>query len=187
MKKFKVLVSFFAMLLLIPFMSKAQEPTTPASDADSITFVKAAPVSVNANANTANIGITITKKIKKDKQKNEIGNAVVSHDVLKGGKLVIAAGTPVNLDITYEKRRGYGKPATIQVKPVSTVDVNGQVVLLTGETKSKTGKNRRGAAIGCGVAFGIIFFPIGLFFLCIKGGHASIPAGANMVATATLN
>ncbi len=142
---------------------------------------------VSGGQKTVSVGIQITQKIKKDNQKTELESAVVSHDVLNNGKVVIAAGTPVTLDVQMEKRRGVGKPGTITVKPVSTTDVNGQIVMLTGDAKTDTGKNRRGAAVGCGVAFGIILFPVGLLFLCIKGGHASIPAGAQMVANATLN
>ncbi|MBQ7551236.1 MAG: hypothetical protein IJT04_06895 [Bacteroidales bacterium] len=136
---------------------------------------------------TANVGIEITKKIGKDSKKAELEKAVVSNDVMKDGKVVIAAGTPVVLDIQSEKRRGLGQPETIKVKPVSTTDVNGHVVPLNGAEKSDIGKNRHGAAVTCGVIFGIITFPVGLLFLCIKGGHASIPAGTQMVATAVLN
>lgn len=134
-----------------------------------------------------NVGIEITKKIHKDNVKSETGCAVIANDVKKDGKMVIAAGTPVILDVEYAKHRGMGVPGTIAVKPVSTVDVNGQVVPLSGETKNDTGKNKRGAAIGCGVTFGIILCPVGFLFFCIKGGNASIPAGTQMVATATLN
>ncbi len=137
---------------------------------------------------TANVGIEITKKLGKDTKKAETESAVVSNDVMKDGKIVIAAGTPVTVDIHTEKRHGLGVPGTIRVVPISTTDVNGQIVLLNGgEGKYDIGKNRRGAAVTCGVIFGIITFPVGLLFLCIKGGHASIPAGTQMVATATLN
>lgn len=136
----------------------------------------------------ATVGIEITQKLKKGTQKAETESAVVSKDVMKDGKTVIAAGTPVTLDIHAEKRHGLGVPGTIKVVPISTTDVNGQVVLLNGEEgKYVIGKNRRGAAVACGIVFGIITFPVGLLFLCIKGGHASIPAGTQMVATATLN
>lgn len=137
---------------------------------------------------TANVGIEITKKLGKDTKKAETESAVVSNDVMKDGKIVIAAGTPVTVDIHTEKRHGLGVPGTIRVVPISTTDVNGQIVLLNGgEGKYDIGKNRRGAAVACGIVFGIITFPVGLLFLCIKGGHASIPAGTQMVATATLN
>lgn len=141
-----------------------------------------------ANAqHTANVGLEVVKKIRKDKLKSETGSVIVSKDVIKDGKTVIAAGTPVVMDIQSEKHRGLGIPGTITVRPVSTTDVNGQVILLNGPEKSKTGKSRRGAAVTCGVVFGVVMFPVGLLFLCIKGGNASIPAGTQMSATATLN
>ncbi len=141
-----------------------------------------------ANAQqTVNVGLEVVKTLRKDKLKSETGSVVVSNDVVKDGKIVIAAGTPVVLDIQSEKHRGLGKPGTITVRPVSTTDVNGQVVSLNGAEKSDIGKNRHGAAVACGIVFGIITFPVGLLFLCIKGGNASIPAGTQMVATATLN
>lgn len=150
-------------------------------------FALMAVMVTNVSAQQVNVGIEVTKKIHKDSKKAETESAIVSHDVLKDGKVVIAAGTPVILDITYEKHRGLGKPGSINVKPVSTLDVNGQVVPLVGDAKSDTGKNKRGAAIGCGVTFGIILCPVGLLFLCIKGGNAAIPAGSQMIAVATLN
>lgn len=141
-----------------------------------------------ANAQqTVNVGLEVVKTLRKDKVKSENGSVVVKNDVMKDGKIVIAAGTPVVMDIQSEKHHGMGVPGTITVKPVSTTDVNGQVVALTGAEKSEIGKNRRGAAVACGVVFGIITFPVGLLFLCIKGGNASIPAGTQMVATAVLN
>ena len=136
---------------------------------------------------TVNVGITITKKLKKDNLKTELESAEVTADVIQNGNVVIAAGTPVVLDIQAEKHRGLGVPGTITVKTVSTTDVNGQIVMLNSAEKSDVGKNRRGAAIGCGVVFGIITCPVGLLFLCIKGGKAVIPIGTQMVATAVLN
>lgn len=92
---------------------------------------------------TANVGIEITKKLGKDTKKAETESAVVSNDVMKDGKIVIAAGTPVTVDIHTEKRHGLGVPGTIRVVPISTTDVNGQIVLLNGgEGKYDIGKNR---------------------------------------------
>ena len=141
---------------------------------------------VNAQQ-TVNVGLEVVKTLRKDKVKSETGSVVVSNDVMKDGKIVIAAGTPVVMDIQSQKHRGLGQPGTITVRPVSTTDVNGQVVSLNGAEKSDIGKNRHGAAVACGIVFGIITFPVGLLFLCIKGGNASIPAGTQMVATAILN
>ena len=133
------------------------------------------------------VGIEVTEEIDEDTQEAETESAVVSHDVFKDGKLVIAAGTPVVLNIERTKHRGLGVPGTLTMKPVSTVDVNNQIIPLTGESKNDTGKNRKGAAIACGVVFGIIWFPVGLLWLCMKGGNAAFPAGTQMIGVATLN
>ncbi|MCQ2286617.1 MAG: hypothetical protein MJZ76_07060 [Bacteroidales bacterium] len=143
--------------------------------------------SFTSNAQQVKVGIVTTGKIAKDSKRAEQANAVVSNDVFHDGKVIIAAGTPVQLDVKYEKRRGIGRPAHIEVTPISTTDVNGQIVILNGSVKTDDGKNKRGAAVGCGVVFGILLFPVGLLFLCIKGGHASVPAGSQLVATAVLN
>ena len=136
---------------------------------------------------TVNVGLEVVKTMRKDNIKTENGSVIVKNDVIQDGKVLIAAGTPVVMDIQREKHRGIGKPGTITIRPVSTMDVNGQVVALNGPEKSDVGKNRRGAAIACGVVFGIILCPVGLLFLCIKGGNASIPAGTQMIASAVLN
>lgn len=140
----------------------------------------------NSDQNKASVGILVTKKIKKDKVKTENGSAIVSKDVVIDGNIVIAAGTPVILDIEKSNHKGLGQPGTIAVRPVSTTDVNGNVISLLGDEKRDTGKNRRTAALGCGITFGIVLTPVGLLFLCIKGGKAVIPAGTIMVAQAIL-
>lgn len=126
----------------------------------------------------ATIGITVVKDIKRGGLKMEQESAVVNGDVVVDGKVLIADKTPIVLDIQFTKRAGMGKPETITVKPVSTVDVNGNLIRIECDAKTKSGKDKRGAAIGCGVAFGIVLFPFGFFFFCLKGGHAKIPAGS---------
>lgn len=143
--------------------------------------------SINAEAQSVSVGVTIINRIKPSKELTNSQDAIVSNDVLKDGKVVIAAGTPVTLNVVSEKRRGVGKPASITITPISTIDVNGQIVPLSGEPQNATGKNRKGAAVGCGVTFGILLFPVGLLFLCIKGGHAAIPSGTQIICQGTLN
>ena len=48
---------------------------------------------------TVNVGLEVVKTLRKDKLKLETGSVVVSNDVMKDGKIVIAAGTPVVMDI----------------------------------------------------------------------------------------
>ena len=137
-------------------------------------------------AQQVNVGVIITQRITKDNGRTEQRCAKVSHDVYDNGKLFIAAGTPVILDIQVEKHKGLGQPGTIIVRPVCTTDIYGQIVALSGAAKSDVGTDRRNAAVACGTVFGIITFPVGLFWLCLKGGKGVIPAGSQMVATTTL-
>lgn len=138
-------------------------------------------------AQQVNVGVVITQRITKDNGRTEQKCAKVSHDVYDNGKLIIAAGTPVILDIQMEKHKGLGRPGTIIVRPVCTTDIYGQIIALNGAAKSDVGTDRHNAAVACGTVFGIITFPVGLFWLCLKGGKGVIPAGSQMVAFATLD
>lgn len=129
------------------------------------------------------VGIIIVEDIGDDDPDLLSKSAVVSDDVYYNGKILIAAGTPVIMDIQYQRNRGLGVPATVSAKPVSTTDIYGQVWPLYADARTMTGKDRHGAAIGCGVAFGIVTFPVGLLFLCIKGGDVEIEEDTQMAAT----
>ena len=129
------------------------------------------------------VGIIIVEDIDDDDSDLLSKSAVVSNDVYYNGNILIAAGTPVIMDIQYQRNRGLGVPATVTAKPVSTTDIYGQVWPLYADARTVTGKNRRGAAIGCGVTFGIIAFHVGLLFLCIRGGDAEIEEDTQMAAT----
>lgn len=137
---------------------------------------------VNAQTTRA-VGVLVVDDIDSGDPYLLTKSAVVSDDVYYDDKILIAAGTPVIMDIQYQYRRGLGVPASVTVRPVSTTDVYGQLWPLESDSRIATGANRRGAAIGCGVFFGIVAFPVGLLFLCIKGGNAVIADGTQMVAT----
>lgn len=101
--------------------------------------------------------------------------AIVEQDVAtRDGKVLIAKGTPVQLEIEAQKARGCGRPGSITVKCVSTQSVDGQRIALEG-TKSTEGANKKGSTIGLGVGLGCFVWPC-LFILCKKGGEATIPA-----------
>lgn len=136
---------------------------------------------------TIPVGIIVVRDINSDDPYLLSHSAVVSSDVYYNGNILIAAGTTVNMDIHYQKRHGLGVPATVSVKPVSTTDIYGQVWPLVGDERTVTGQNRRNAAIGCGVFFGIVTFPVGLLFLCIKGKRAEFAAGTQMIANLYIN
>lgn len=139
--------------------------------------------SARAQQSTLAVGVIIVEDIDDSDPDLLTQSAVVSDDVYYDGKILIAAGTPVIMDIQYQHRRGLGVPASVTARPVSTTDIYGQLWPLSADSRTATGKNRRGAAIGCGVFFGIVACPVGLLFLCIKGGNAEIEEGTQMVAT----
>lgn len=139
--------------------------------------------SARAQQSSLAVGVLIVDDIDDSDPDLLTESAVVSDDVYYDGKILIAAGTPVIMDIQYQHRRGLGVPASVTARPVSTTDIYGQLWPLNADSRTATGKNRRGAAIGCGVFFGIVACPVGLLFLCIKGGNAEIEEGTQMVAT----
>lgn len=139
--------------------------------------------SARAQQSTLAVGVLVVDDIDDSDPDLLTESAVVSDDVYYDGKILIAAGTPVIMDIQYQHRRGLGVPASVTARPVSTTDIYGQLWPLNADSRTATGKNRRGAAIGCGVFFGIVACPVGLLFLCIKGGNAEIEEGTQMVAT----
>lgn len=139
--------------------------------------------SARAQQSTLAVGVLVIDDIDDSDPDLLTQSAVVSDDVYYDGKILIAAGTPVIMDIQYQHRRGLGVPASVTARPVSTTDIYGQLWPLSADSRTATGKNRRGAAIGCGVFFGIVACPVGLLFLCIKGGNAEIEEGTQMVAT----
>ena len=139
--------------------------------------------SARAQQSSLAVGVLIVDDIDDSDPDLLTESAVVSDDVYYDGKIMIAAGTPVIMDIQYQHRRGLGVPASVTARPVSTTDIYGQLWPLSADSRTATGKNRRGAAIGCGVFFGIVACPVGLLFLCIKGGNAEIEEGTQMVAT----
>ena len=139
--------------------------------------------SARAQQSSLAVGVLIVDDIDDSDPDLLTESAVVSDDVYYDGKIMIAAGTPVIMDIQYQHRRGLGVPASVTARPVSTTDIYGQLWPLSADSRTATGKNRRGAAIGCGVFFGIVACPVGLLLLCIKGGNAEIEEGTQMVAT----
>ena len=133
-----------------------------------IALVAAFSFSARAQQSSLAVGVLIVDDIDDSDPDLLTESAVVSDDVYYDGKILIAAGTPVIMDIQYQHRRGLGVPASVTARPVSTTDIYGQLWP---------------AAIGCGVFFGIVACPVGLLFLCIKGGNAEIEEGTQMVAT----
>lgn len=103
-------------------------------------------------------------------------SAVVDNDVkTKDGVVAIEKGARVNVTYECKKARGVGKPGKIIITSMSTETVDGQSVLLTGSFTA-TGESKKGKALGLGLGLGLYAWPF-IFFLCKKGGQATIPAG----------
>lgn len=119
--------------------------------------------------------VKITGKVESKKKYKAAGIGHIVGDIYNhDNQLSIRNGTPVELTITTKKAKGMGKPGYIEIKTVSTKDINGNVVPLNG-IFYKEGENRKGAALGCGLGLGLtVLFPVGFFFFCIKGENVAI-------------
>ena len=106
---------------------------------------------------------------------------LVGYDVKADGKVLIKAGTPVQLQVERTKRRGVGRPGSLTVKPLTTTSVDGQTIVLSGGTLNVEGKKRTGKAVGLGVGLGVgLLCPPLLACLAIKGDHAVIESSTIM-------
>lgn len=124
-----------------------------------------------------NAGTSVVVGLKDDWQGSNSNNCpdfFVINDVQdKNGNILIAKNTPVQSVCTVEKPRGLGKPGTISVRFTSTTAVDGTTVPLEGKAQAE-GKSNFGLALGLGLGLGFLVIGFGLFFLCIKGGKASL-------------
>lgn len=130
------------------------------------------------------INVSITQNLSSGNMPSTI-NAIVDYDVKdpSTGKVLIARGTPVIINATYEKRKGLGRPGMITLNAVSTKAVDGQLIHLKGNQLTVTGDKRRGLALGLGIGLPIgtiVCFPWGFACLAIKGKNAEIPAGTSI-------
>lgn len=106
---------------------------------------------------------------------------LMGYDVKADGKVLIKAGTPVQLQVERTKRRGVGRPGSLTVKPLTTTSVDGQTIVLSGGTLNVEGKKRTGKAVGLGVGLGVgLLCPPLLACLAIKGDHAVIESSTIM-------
>lgn len=112
---------------------------------------------------------------------------MVCSDVKFQEQIVIRQGTPVTFNVEIKKKKGCGIPATVTVTPVSTFDINNNIVPLTGIPYSQEGENKVGKSVGLAAGLGLtILFPFGIFFLCMKGGDACINGGTMVTATGSI-
>lgn len=125
-------------------------------------------------------GRTVKVEIMTDIDSNRAGEvtATVLADVADEnvGRVLISRGTPVTLTVERLKSRGMGKAGAIHVKTVSTIAVDGSVILLTGNL-SKSSEDSS-APLAVGLATGLTVLPgFGFLFFCLKGERAVVPNG----------
>lgn len=125
-------------------------------------------------------GKTVKVEILSEIDSNRAGEvtAAVLADVTddSAGKVLISRGTPVTLTVERLKSKGLGKGGAVNVKTVSTVAVDGSVILLTGNL-SKSSEDSS-APLAVGLATGLTVLPgFGFLFFCLKGERAVIPNG----------
>ena len=100
----------------------------------------------------------------------------VDRDVSVNGKVVIKAGASAIGEVMHSATKSFaGQPAKIAVAVTSVEAVDATQILLGSQTKRSEGSNKLVLSII------LSFFTVGLFLL-MKGGDASIPAGATIVA-----
>ncbi|HRO74735.1 MAG TPA: hypothetical protein PLP27_01135 [Crocinitomicaceae bacterium] len=108
----------------------------------------------------------------KEKYSNATG--YIMGDIRHDDQVAIKEGTPVVLTVKTKKARGMGTPGKIEITTVSTIDVNNNIVPLTGSYKLE-GERKTGKALGLGLGLGLtVLCPFGLFFFCIKGENVQM-------------
>lgn len=105
--------------------------------------------------------------------------SIVENDVYSadGTKVLIKAGTPAFIEFTTEPNGSCGKAGKICLTGAYTKTIdNKRVSLRLGSCKNG------GSKLGGVIALSVIFFPIGLISLCMKGSMPEIPQGATFNA-----
>lgn len=102
----------------------------------------------------------------------------VTKEVTVDGNVVIPYGAIAKGQVTrFEKRKGIGKGASMQIQLKSVTAKDGTEVILTGGNMSEKGNSKLALSIVLTV---LLVCPL---FLLIKGKHAVIPAGTALSAT----
>lgn len=102
----------------------------------------------------------------------------------KTKQLIIAKGTPVIVDLDYQKGRTVGRPGHVEVKFLSTLGVDNQVIALKGGLEVK-GEDKMSQTLGVGIGVGIFIWPM-FFYLFAPGGHPEIlPSNSIGIAEVT--
>lgn len=165
MKKTFSVIMAIIMLAILPFESFAQ-------------------ASANKNLNRGTqVQIRLSSTIESDST-NSVINGVVDQDVYTadGRSIAISAGTPVTIQGNVQENGSCGKAGKITINSATTYTIDNKPVNLTLNYVKKGGGKG-----GLAWAIAILFFPIGLAGLLIKGGNATIESGTVFTATVSNN
>lgn len=149
-RNMKNYVFFIVILLVFPFMCKAQ----------TLQEGTRVPVRIINRVMSGN---------------NCTANAVVDVDVNVNGVVVIKNGTPVVMNFSQKEARWAGRRGVVTLRAESTTSIVGDKIALKGEMGFK-GKNKKGLALGLGIGLGVFIWPV-LYCLAIQGGEAECPEG----------
>lgn len=149
-------------------------------------FTKAANTKGSAQLPTGtNVYFEVFEPINaKNYDQGDTVNCRVKHDVKANESIVVTAGTPVLCRIKTKHSNGIcGRPGEIQLEPISTTAVDGQIINLTGDLPLTTGNSKKKLSMWLGWGGCLFTSGISLVALLIKGDHAVIASGTSYQAT----
>ncbi len=103
----------------------------------------------------------------------------VKFNVVNNKQVLISAGalgTAIVSEVV--KPKGFGKPGKLIINLQSVQSVDGQQILLSGNSSAMEGENRKGLAWGVGLGAGVLTSGVGLLAgFAFKGKDAELKAG----------
>lgn len=108
--------------------------------------------------------------------------AIVTDDVYSGdgSRILITAGTPAQIEFNAEKNGSCGKAGQICLTHASTKTIDNKRVSLRLSSCTKGSSTLAGV-----IALSVIFFPLGLISLCMKGSMPKLEQGTTFNSTVT--
>ena len=129
----------------------------------------------NILENGTGVVLSLNETFKADnKAETGVIAAIVLDDVYSadGSRILIAAGTPAQIEFNVDKNGSCGKAGQICLTHATTKTIDNKRVSLR-LSSCKKGSSTLGGVI----ALSVIFFPIGLVSLCMKGSMPKIEQG----------
>lgn len=106
---------------------------------------------------------------------------VVSKDIKDpNGKILIAEGSPVVVDLQTKKTKAIGRSGEIIIKLKSVEAVDGQEIELTGDISIKP-EDIQGKVLGISLGVGLLLFPPMLLYLLKKGDTAVLDSNTTIL------